>query len=195
MKRLSCIGTALLIVTAMSTAAWADDAPAGGAPAPAAPPEHAMMASHKFTGDAVSYYINGTVADSPLLSVGLTLPNGFTFAIGGALDYSSKGLLVNGTPTADKTSFEGLLYGAYYFYNKFPVGIAAEVALVAPLAPNFNVFTVQPGLAIYYAPFAAPIVVGAALDFQINAFRGDLAPLGTEIKTLTPGLRIVYVFP
>jgi hypothetical protein len=191
MMRLSCIGTALLIVTAMSTAAWADDPPAGGAPAP----EHAAMASHKFTGDATSYYITGNVSDNPFLSVGVTFPNGFTFAVGGALDYYSNGIPVNGVPGPDKTSFQGLLYGAYYFYNKFPVGVAAELALVAPFSPKFDVFTVQPGLAVYYAPFAAPIVIGTGLDFQINSFRDVLKPLGTEVKTITPGVRLVYVFP
>jgi hypothetical protein len=195
MKRLSCIGTALLIVTAMSTAAWADDPPASGAAPAAPPPEHAAMASHKFTGDAISYYITGNVSDNPFLSVGITFPNGLTFAIGGALDYVSGGLPVNGVPSADKTSFQGLLYGAYYFYNKFPVGVAAELAVVAPFAPKYDVLTFQPGLAIYYAPFAAPIVIGTALDLQINSFRDVLKPLGTEVKTLTPGVRLVYVFP
>ena len=154
------------------------------------------MASHKFTGDETSYYITGGVADNAMLSVGITFANGLTFAIGGAFDYQSNGLVqANGTLATDKTQFEGLLYGAYYFYNKFPVGVAVELALDAPVAPHYDRLTVQPGLAMYYAPFAAPIVIGTALDFQINVFRDDLKPLGTQIKTVTPGVRLVYVFP
>jgi hypothetical protein len=197
MKRLSCIGTALLIVSAMSTAAWADDPPAGGEPAaPAAPPPHAAMASHKFTGDEVSYYITGGVADNAMFSVGVTLPNGFTFAIGGAYEYNGAGLPGPAGPTTDKNSFQGLIYGAYYFYNKFPVGIAAEAAVVTPLTPHAaDVVTIQPGLALYYAPFAAPVVIGTALDLQINLFRDDLSALKQQVKTVTPGVRLVYVFP
>jgi hypothetical protein len=154
-----------------------------------------MAGEHRFTGDKQSFYISGGVADSPFFSIGTTLPNGLTFAVGLDVNYNGNGLPVPGAtaPSSDKFAFTGLLYGAYYFYNKFPVGIAAEAAVIAPLSPQaFQVTTIQPGIGFYYAPFPAPIVLGTGLDVQINIFKdSNIKP---TVSTLTPGVRIVYVF-
>jgi hypothetical protein len=178
--------------------AWADDPPAGApaaAPAAAEPPAAPMAGEHRFTGDKQSFYISGGVSDSPFFSIGTTLPNGLTFAVGLDVKYKGNGLPVAGAtaPSTDKFAFTGLLYGAYYFYNKFPVGIAAEAAVIAPLSPTaFQVTTIQPGIGFYYAPFPAPIVLGTGLDVQINIFKdSNIKP---TISTVTPGVRIVYVF-
>jgi hypothetical protein len=203
MKHLSCIGTALLLVTAMTTAARADDPPAAGepmapteAPAPAHAAAAAAMAGHKFTGDKTSYYIAGNVSDSPFFNVGLTLASGWSFAIGGSLEYNGNGLPgPTGAPSSDKIAFDGLLYGAYYFYNKFPVGIAGEVAAISPINPNtLKQFTIQPGLVMYYAPFPVPLVIGTALDVQVTFFR-DIPGAKSIVNTLTPGVRLIYVIP
>jgi phosphoglycerol transferase MdoB-like AlkP superfamily enzyme len=82
--------------------------------------------------------------------------------------------------------------GAYYFVNKFPVGIAVEAAVVEPLSPTAGspATVIQPGIGVYYAPFPAPIVLGSGLDLQIVIPKGG----STTVQTVTPGLRIVYVF-
>lgn len=176
------------VLGAAGGTAWADEpAPSGGAPAP-------MAAPRKFTGDQEAFFISGGVGDSSYWTLGTTLPAGVTISVGLNFTYSSNGLPTGPTtpPLSDKVAFSGILYGAYYIYNKFPVGIAAEAALVEPISPTAGspATTVVPGLAILYAPFPAPIVLGSALDLQISFIKGG----GTVVQTVTPGLRIVYVF-
>lgn len=165
-------------------------------PAPAAAPAAAPMAAgeHRFTGDKQAFFISGGVADSPFFTLGTTLPAGVTFSVGLNINYDGNGLAIPGSAmrSTDKLAVTGLLYSAYYIYNKFPVGIAAEAALVAPLSPNaFDpFFIVQPGIGIFYAPFPAPIVLGSALDLSITKPKNG----SVSVSTVTPGLRIVYVF-
>lgn len=172
------------VLGAAGGTAWAQEAPA--APAPAA------AAEHRFTGDKKAYFISGGVGDSAFWSLGTTLPQGITLSVGLNVDYDGNGLPgPTGMPTGDKFAFTGLVYGAYYFYNKFPVGIAAEAAVIAPLSPGAFDFTIiQPGIGVFYAPFPAPIVLGSGLDLAITIPKNGSA----TVKTVTPGLRIVYVF-
>lgn len=195
MKHVRC-GGALLLVAVMTTTAWAQDPPTAGEPAAAVPPP-APAEPMKFAGAKTVYFLAGSVSDSPFLFVGATFAPGVTLAVGANIHYDGNGLPgPTGAPTSDKLAVQGLLYGAYYLYNKFPVGVAAETSLIAPLSPQqFDVLTIEPGVAIYYAPFPVPLVVGAALDVQINIFRGDLSALKPQVSTLTPGLRLIYVFP
>jgi hypothetical protein len=170
--------------------AWADDpAPSGGAaPAPMAMPR-------KFTGDQQAFFISGGVADSTTWYIGTTLPAGVTISIGLDINYKGNGLPgPTGMPSSDKFAFSGVLYGAYYIVNKFPIGIAIEAAVVEPLSPTAGspATVIQPGIGIFYAPFPAPIVLGSGLDLQIVIPKADGAkPI---VQTVTPGLRIVYVF-
>lgn len=165
-------------------------------PAPAAAPAPAPMApaEHRFTGEKQSYFISGGVADSPFLSFGTTLPAGMTFSIGVDFNYAGDGLLnpATGMPGTDKVGINGLIYGAYYLVNQFPIGIAAELAVIAPLAPkSFDPFIqFQPGLAVLYAPFHAPVVIGSGLDLAIVKPKTG----SVSVHTVTPGLRLVYVF-
>ena len=162
--------------------AWADDpAPSGGA----AP----MAAPRRFTGDQQAFFISGGVADSTTWSIGTTLPAGVTISIGLDINYNGNGLPMQ---TDKKFAFSGVLYGAYYIVNKFPIGIAIEAAVVEPLAPDEGspVRVIQPGIGVFYAPFPAPIVLGSGLDLQIVMPKGG----STTVQTVTPGLRIVYVF-
>jgi len=195
MKHVRC-GGALLLVAVMTTTAWAQDPPAAAEPAAVSPPPPAAEPM-KFAGARTSYFITGSVSDSPFITAGATFAPGVSLAVGLNFHYDGNGLPgPTGAPTSDKFAVQGLIYGAYYFYNKFPVGVAAEAALVAPLSPQqFDVLTIQPGVVIYYAPFPVPLVVGTALDVQINVFRGDLSALKPQVSTLTPGLRLIYVFP
>lgn len=173
-------------------------ASAGTARAEDPPPTTAAAATtgppveHRFTGDKTAYFISGGVADSAFWTIGTTLPQGVTLSVGLNIDYNGNGLPgPTGMPTTDKFGFTGLVYGAYYFYNKFPVGIAAEAAIIAPLSPGAFDFTViQPGIGVFYAPFPAPIVLGSGLDLAITIPKNG----STTVKTVTPGLRIVYVF-
>jgi hypothetical protein len=154
-----------------------------------------MAMPRKFTGDQQAFFISGGVADSTTWYIGTTLPAGVTISIGLDINYNGNGLPgPTGMPSSDKFAFSGVLYGAYYIVNKFPIGIAIEAAVVEPLSPTAGspATVIQPGIGIFYAPFPAPIVLGSGLDLQIVIPKADGAkPI---VQTVTPGLRIVYVF-
>lgn len=161
------------------------DAPAGGAGAPEPP----APAERKFTPDKPAFFISGGVSDSPFWTVGVTLPAGVTVSVGASLEYNGNGL---STSSSDKLAFSGLLYGAYYIYNKFPVGAVVEASLIEPLSPTAGspAIAIQPGLGVYYAPFPAPIVFGSGLNLAITIPKGG----STVVTTVTPGLRIAWIF-
>jgi hypothetical protein len=194
MKYLNRGCMAFVLVSVITATAYADDPPATPAPAPteapAPAPASAPAGPRKFGG----------VADNPFWVFGVTMPPGVALAAGVSIDYDGFGLAdpFTGMPTKDKFGFNGLIYGSYYFYNKFPMGIAAELALVAPLSPKAfePFFQLQPGVVIYYAPFPAPIVIGAGWDLSITSVKSPIPGDGrkTQVKTLTPGLRIIYAF-
>ena len=187
MKRsnLGCIVFLLAgVLGAMGSTAWAQEAPAAPAAAPA---------ERKFTGDKQGFFMSGGVADGAFWALGTTFPNGLALSAGVNIDYNGNGLPgPTGTPTSDKFAFSGLLYGAYYIVNKFPVGIAVEAAVIAPLSPSaFNFTIIQPGLGVFYAPFPVPLVLSSALDLAITIPKDGSA----TIRTVTPGVRLIYVFP
>jgi hypothetical protein len=166
------------------------DAPAGAAAAPEPP----APAERKFTPDKPALFISGGVSDSPFWTVGVTFPAGVTVSVGADLVYNGNGLTAPGSTTAssDKLAFSGLLYGAYYIYNKFPIGVVVEASLIEPLAPTAGspAIAIQPGIGVYYAPFPAPIVFGSGLNLAITNPKGG----STVVSTVTPGLRIAWIF-
>lgn len=166
------------------------DTPSGSAAAP----EPSPPTERKFTPDKPAYFISGSVSDSPFLTVGVTLPAGVTISVGASIEYNGNGLTPPGatTPGSDKFAFSGLLYGAYYIYNKFPVGAVLEAAVIEPLSPTAGspATVIQPGLGVYYAPFPAPIVFGSGLNLAIAIPKSGSA----SVSTVTPGLRIAWIF-
>jgi hypothetical protein len=201
MKHLNRGCTAFVLVSILAATAYADEpagtpapATASEAPAPAPDPAPAAPPARKFAGARVSHYVSGGVADGAFWTVGMTFPPGFSLAAGVNINYDGNGLAIPGSAmrSTDKFAFQGLIYGSYYIYNKFPAGIAVETAIIAPLAPKaFDPFlSIRPGLVFYYAPFAAPIVIGSGLDLNITFPKGGK----TTVQTLTPGVRLIYVF-
>lgn len=173
------------VLGAMGGTAWAQEAPA----APAAPP-----AERKFTGDKQGFFMSGGVADGAFWALGTTFPNGLAVSAGVDINYDGAGQPIPGSTmrSSDKLAFQALLYGAYYIVNKFPVGIAVEAAVIAPLSPGAFDFTViQPGIGVFYAPFPVPLVLSSALDLAITIPKDGSA----TVRTVTPGVRLIYVFP
>ena len=195
MKRLNRGCTAFVLVSIMAATAYADDPPAPPAPAPAPAPTPEPAAPRKFVGVKTTYYVSGGVADSTFWTIGTTFAPGVSIAVGLNINYDRNGLAIPGmtTRSTDKLSFQGIINGTYYFYNVFPYGIAAELALITPLAPSaFDPsYTIRPGVVFYYAPFHAPLVFGTALDLAITVPKG---PAKVSVQTVTPGVRLVYVF-
>ena len=190
-----------LVSAAAATAAAQEPPPAEPGPpaAPSAPTPSAAAAAMpetppapkavpKLVGRHTTFYTSVGVEESPTWTLGVSFPPGVSIAAGIQLEYNGNGLA---PMSEDKLSFRSFLYGAYYFYNKLPFAMGIEGAVATGLAPTaFDVLTLQPGLVVYYAPFPAPVVIGTALDLQIN-FPKDLDPV---VKTLMPGLRIIYAF-
>jgi hypothetical protein len=203
MKCLNRGCTAFVLVSVMAATAQADDPPAASEPAATEAPAPAMTptptpapaAPRKFAGAKTSFYMSGSVSDSPFWTVGVTMPPGFSLAVGLNFNYDGNGLAIPGmtTRSTDKLSLQGLVYGSYYIYNKFPVGIAVETAVITPLRPSaFDpAVAIRPGMVIYYAPFPVPLVLGSALDLSIAIPKGAGK---ASVTTLTPGMRIIYVF-
>ncbi|HEY6176555.1 MAG TPA: hypothetical protein VIX73_18995 [Kofleriaceae bacterium] len=169
------------VLGAMGGTAWAQEAPAAPAAAPA---------EHKFTGDKQGFFMSGGVADGAFWALGTTFPSGLALSAGVDINYDGNGLTMG---SSDKFAFSALLYGAYYVVNKFPVGIAPEVAVILPISPTAGspATIVQPGIGVFYAPFPVPLVFSSALDLAIVIPKTG----STAIHTVTPGLRLIYVFP
>lgn len=206
MRCLNRACTAFVLVSVFAATARADDPPAAPAPASTesassmeapAPPAPPAPAPRKFAGARTSYYMSGSVSDSPFWTVGTTRAPGYSLAAGLSFNYDGNGLAIPGSATrsTDKLSVNALIYGSYYIYNRFPIGIAAEVAVISALSPTaFDpAVAIRPGMVIYYAPFPAPVVIGGALSLSINVPKDEDAKV--SVQTLTPGLRIIYVFP
>jgi|ERR1044071_670261 hypothetical protein len=172
------------VLGAMGGTAWAQEAPAAPAAAPA---------ERKFTGDKQGFFMSGGVADGAFWALGTTFPNGLAVSAGVNINYDGAGLVgPTGMRGTDKFGFQALLYGAYYIVNKFPVGIAVEAAVIAPLSPGaFDFTVVQPGIGVFYAPFPVPLVLSSALDLAITIPKDG----SSTVRTVTPGVRLIYVFP
>jgi hypothetical protein len=187
MKRLNLGCIALVLVSGLAATAYAEDAPAP-APAPAMAP-----ASHPLVGPALSYYTSVGVASSPTWGFGVSFGPGITLELGAQFLYNGNGLASSATTGIDsnKFAFRSFLYGAYYFYNKFPVAIGVEAAVETGFAPKaFDTVTFAPGIAFVYAPFNAPILLGTGIDIQITSIDGAKS----VIQSVEPGLRITYAF-
>jgi len=139
------------------------------------------------------------------LQFGISGGPGFSVGIGIGFTYFSNAPLA---AVGDNTKFavNGVIFGAYYVYNKFPFAMGPELAITTELAgpgdsapaPGvtvtggvFNPITILPGWQFLYAPFNAPVLFGTAIDLAIVIPKSG----GTTIvTTLEPELRIVYAF-
>lgn len=206
MRALNRTFIAIAVSCVAAATAAAQTPPPDGTPAPApapapaptmgdpATPAPAMpKGARKLVGQRQVIYTSVGVAESPTFTVGTSMPPGVSIAVGLSLNYDGNGQpnpAMPGMRLEDKWAARAFVYGAYYFYNVFPVAMGAEIAFATGLAPTFrDVFTVQPGLVVYYAPFPVPVVIGTALDLQFNIPKtGEMS-----FRTVMPGLRIIYV--
>lgn len=64
--------------------------------------------------------------------------------------------------------------------------------MIEPLSPAAGspATVIQPGIGVYYAPFPAPIVFGSGLNLAISIPKTG----STVVSTVTPGLRIAWIF-
>jgi hypothetical protein len=159
------------------------------APALDAPPT-TVPASKLFAGGGVA--ILGTISASSQLALGFHA-GAALFSIGLAIHYDPGGLVTGNGRSLDTLGLQLTGSFAYMAYNRHPLAFGPEIALASSIAPGpaFSSFTeLQPGLALWYAPFKAPVMIGTALQLKLSFTQGA----DPVIETLYPGLRLRWGF-
>jgi hypothetical protein len=169
-RRIVILMTAATV--AGTSAAWAEDAPA------AAPPAPGLISGN------VPILVGG-VSSSPMAFGAMALNGGVIIGLG-------LGFAYDGALATDRFTASGLIHLAYMPVNTPRFAAGPELTFVVPFAPKGgDPLTFLPGVALWYAPFAAPVVLGAALDVAVTySASAKAATLGI----VTPGVRLGYVF-
>jgi hypothetical protein len=108
----------------------------------------------------------------------------------GAVSMNPDGSINASTETI---SFQLAAYFAYMAYNTKPLAFGPEIDFDAQLAPGtpFQVSTLVPGFAVWYAPFpSAPLLIGTMLGLRI----GFLGYGNPTVSTDYPGVRLRWGF-
>jgi hypothetical protein len=168
-------------VAAPSPAAPENKAPAEGGPAMASRP--------LFSGTHLGAYAE--FAEIPGLLLGLNhnelvLAGGFTFV------YDGNGIRDPATNMVTKNHFSSALTlaAAYVFYNRAPVAFGPELGFISSLTPGdiFDQKVITAGMAFYFAPFPAPLVLVAVLTSRTTL----VAHRDPRFELITPSLLIGY---
>ncbi len=176
---------ALGLFTVIPVGAWAQE----GAPAPiaaavpAAAPVAPAVTPHLVGGN--TGLIVGGVSDQPFAFGGIALDGGVILALGVGFNY-------DGRKATEKTEFKGIIHGAYMLKNTANFAAGPELFVIMPFAPNpAATVNFQPGFALWYAPFSAPVLFGTSLQLDIQYVKTG----GNVLVNLkTPSLRIGYAF-
>lgn len=118
------------------------------------------------------------------------------FGLGLGFGYDQAGVIPatqGATDASTETiSFQLAAYFAYMAYNTKPLAFGPEIDFEAQLAPGtpFEVSTLVPGFAVWYAPFPAPLMIGTMLGLRIG-FRSYGNP---TVSTDYPGVRLRWGF-
>ncbi len=144
-----------------------------------------------------------TVADHFFVGVGLQFAwNDNTSATGGLASASNPPCTVATATTpsscpggAHKFNSNLVVAGEYMIIDKLPFALGPELTVLGSLAPDrvFTTLVFEPGIAFWYAPFRAPLVLGSAIDAEIITQNGPTAAKA-QVTILTPGLRLGYIF-
>jgi hypothetical protein len=151
-----------------------------------------------FTGGGVA--VLGSVGSSEEVALGFH-GGAALFSVGLAIHYDPAGLSTPGAgsmTTGSNRSLDtvGLRLTssfAYMAYNRAPLAFGPELGLATSIAPGPAITTyseLQPGLAMWYAPFKAPLLLGTAVQFRVIFSKGA----DPVIATSYPGLRIRWGF-
>jgi hypothetical protein len=156
---------------------------------PAAPPPDEPL----FSGGGVA--VQGGLGSSQQILLSFNA-SAALFGLGLGFGYDQAGVVPNANGVADAStetiSFQLAAYFAYMAYNTKPLAFGPEIDFEAQLAPGtpFEVSTLVPGFAIWYAPFPAPLLIGTMLGLRIG-FAGYGNP---TVATDYPGVRLRWGF-
>lgn len=155
---------------------------------PAPPPDEPV-----FSGGGVA--IQGGLGSSQQILLSFNA-SAALFGLGLGFGYNQAGVIPNvgGTDASTETiAFQLAAYVAYMAYNTKPLAFGPELDFEAQLAPGtpFEVSTLVPGFAVWYAPFpSAPLLLGTMLGLRIG-FTGYGNP---TVSTDYPGVRLRWGF-
>jgi hypothetical protein len=181
MRKVS-FAAALCLFTAIPVGARAQEA--APAPVAAAAPEAPAVTPHLIGGN--TGILVGGVSDKPYALGAIALDPGLILGLGVVFGMDG------GLPTGSQVTFGGILHASYYIKNSANFAVGPELFLIMPFAPTAAAtLNVQPGVALWYAPFSAPILFGTALQLDIKYTRDSKT---AALNLLTPGLRIAYAF-
>jgi len=176
---MSCLLPVLMLALA------AEPADTTAAPAPAA--TAAAAPAGMINGNAP--FLVGAVSQNPYFFGGLALNGGVIVALGVGLSY-------DGSLATNKTSVFAVVHAEYMAKNAANYAFGPELTVILPFAPTaLSSLTFAPGFAFWYAPFSAPVLIGAALDVNFVYTKATDTTSGSlAFSTVTPGLRLAYVF-
>ncbi len=171
--KMSVLATVLAVAAAFSPSARAEEA------------RHLVGTGGKF--------LVGGVSNQPFVFGAMAFDPGLVVGLGFGLSYDS-------SLPSDNTSVELIGHVSYYTTNKANFAMGPELFIIFPTVPNVPAgganLVLQPGWALWYAPFSAPVLLGAAVDFALT-FNKEKAPGAgsfTTLNLLMPALRLAYAF-
>jgi hypothetical protein len=156
---------------------------------PAGPPPDEPL----FSGGGVA--IQGGLGSSQQILLSFNA-SAALFGLGLGFGYNQAGVIPSqaaATESSTETiSFQLAAYFAYMAYNTKPLAFGPEFGFEAQLGPGtpFQVATLVPGFAMWYAPFPAPLLIGTMLGLRIG-FSGYGNP---TVSTDYPGVRLRWGF-
>ena len=158
----------------------------GSAPSAATPSTPARL----FRGGGVA--LLGAIGSSQEIALGFQA-GAALFSIGLSVRFDPAGLATASGRSLDMLGVQMSGSFAYMAYNRYPVAFGPEIAMASNIAPGsaFTGFTeLRPGLALWYAPFQAPLLFGTAMQLKLT-FQQGADPV---LDTAYPGLRIRWGF-
>ncbi len=146
----------------------------------------------------------GAVNDSPTVLPAMTVADHFFVGVGLQFHWNDNGPPPAARPStraanppggANKFNSNLVVAGEYMVIDKLPFALGPELTVLGSLAPDrvFTTLVFEPGIAFWYAPFRAPLVLGSAVDAEIITQNGPTAAKA-QVTILTPGLRLGYIF-
>ena len=106
----------------------------------------------------------------------------------------------DGRLPTDNTTFGFILNAEYFVYNKNRIAVGPELSFVANItgpggASAFDTMAFVPGLVFWYTPFEkVPVAIGASWDIRFNFSKGVTGSRDVVIDTLSPALRLAWIF-
>lgn len=176
---------ALMLALAIAPADGATTAAAEKVAAAAPAPTSALPGM--INGNA--FFLVGAASQNPYLFGGVALDGGVILALGLGATY-------DGALASNPFSAFAVLHAEYMVKNMPNYAFGPELTVILPFAPTaFSSLTFAPGFAFWYAPFSAPLLLGAALDVNlVYTLPTATTPGSFAFGTVTPGVRLAYVF-